>query len=162
MAQTSAAQAQHVRFCTAAGVGHAPGVTRARTGGASPPPDRSIMARLDVLDRTKATLPPDLLRRMEQGMADFERRFEMRQKIEQCMAGFKQRFVKWEERQVQDERERQPAQELERQREEGARPTPTRTFSKARGGPEFSRQQGVGDGKRQEAHRVRLVKIQPA
>src|SRR5260364_398981 len=75
----------------------------------SPPPDRSIMARLDGLDRTKAALPPDLLRRMEQGMADFERRFEMRQKIEQGMARFEQRFTQWEAKQAQAERERQPA-----------------------------------------------------
>src|SRR5260364_275701 len=49
------------------------------------------------------------LRRMEQGMADFERRFEMRQKIEQGMARFEQRFAQWEARQAQAERERQPA-----------------------------------------------------
>src|SRR5260363_1399 len=105
----------------------------------SPPPDRSIMARLDGFDRTKAALSPDLLRRMEQGMADFERRFEMRQKIEQGMARFEQRFAQWEARQAQAERERQPAQELEWQREKDARPPPTRTLSRARSGPEFSR-----------------------
>src|SRR5260363_409847 len=75
------------------------------------------MARLDGFDRTKAALSPDLLRRMEQGMVDFERRFEMRQKIEQGMARFEQRFAQWEARQAQAERERQPAQELEWQRE---------------------------------------------
>jgi len=100
-------------------------------------PDRSMMEPLGEVDRAKSALSPDLLRRMEQGMADFERRFEMRQKIERGMARFEQRYAQWEAKQAQAEREQQQAkQALERQREEIR---PTRAPGRARGGPELSR-----------------------
>lgn len=60
-------------------------------------------------ERQQAEPSPDLLKRMEQGMADFERRFETQQKVEQGMGSLEQRFAQWEAKQ---------AQELAKQREE--------------------------------------------
>ena len=77
-------------------------------------------------ERQRAEPSPDLLKRMEQGMADFERRFETQQKIEQGMGSLEQRFAQWEAKQAQAEREKQQAaeraaQELAKQREEAER-----------------------------------------
>ena len=65
-------------------------------------------------DRQQAECSPALLKRMEQGVADFERRFEERVQIEEGMQSFAERFAQWDAKQ-------QAAQELARQREEAER-----------------------------------------
>ena len=58
-------------------------------------------------DRQQAECSPALLKRMEQGVADFERRFEERVQIEEGMQSFAERFAQWEDA------KQQAAQELE-------------------------------------------------
>ena len=65
---------------------------------------------------------PELAKRMEQGMADFERRFSLQQKAEQGMSSFEQRFAQMEAAQkAEQERQRQAEQarktEQERQQQ---------------------------------------------
>lgn len=65
---------------------------------------------------------PELAKRMEQGMADFERRFSLQQKAEQGMSSFEQRFARMEAAQkAEQERQRQAEQarktEQERQQQ---------------------------------------------
>lgn len=65
---------------------------------------------------------PDLVKRIEQGMADFERRFSLQQKAEQGMSSFEQRFAQMEAAQkAEQERQRQAEQarktEQERQQQ---------------------------------------------
>ena len=100
-------------------------------------------------DRRQAPPAPDLVKRMEQGMARFEQRFtlsQLQQKAEQGMSRLEQRFAQWEAQQQATERAAQgQAQELARQRQEAERqrqaetdrqpPTP----KKGRDGPGFSR-----------------------
>jgi hypothetical protein len=64
----------------------------------------------------------ELAKRMEQGMADFERRFSLQQKAEQGMSSFEQRFAQMEAAQkAEQERQRQAEQarktEQERQQQ---------------------------------------------
>lgn len=65
---------------------------------------------------------PELAKRIEQGMADFERRFSLQQKAEQGMSSFEQRFAQMEAAQkAEQERQRQAEQarktEQERQQQ---------------------------------------------
>ena len=102
-------------------------------------------------DRARQVVPPapELVKTAEQRMAEFERRFELQQKVEQGVGGIEQRFAQWEAKHQQAELVKQQAveaaaRELARQRQEAdARlkvekeriepaPTPTR-------GPRMSR-----------------------
>ena len=73
-------------------------------------------------NRRQAEPSPELAKRMEQGMADFERRFSLQQKAEQGMSSFEQRFAQMEAAQkAEQERQRQAEQarktEQERQQQ---------------------------------------------
>ena len=70
-----------------------------------------------------AAPPPELVKTAEQRMAEFERRFELQQKIEQGVGGIEQRFAQWEAKQRQAELAKQQAveaaaREVARQRQE--------------------------------------------
>jgi hypothetical protein len=69
-------------------------------------------------DRQLSLPSPALVKRMEQGMADFERQFEARQQAAQGMDSFTKQFTQWEAKQQATER---AAQDLVRQREEAER-----------------------------------------
>lgn len=71
----------------------------------------------------KAAPPPELVKTAEQRMAEFERRFELQQKVEQGVGGVEQRFAQWEAKQRQAELAKQQAveaaaREVARQRQE--------------------------------------------
>lgn len=71
----------------------------------------------------KATPAPELVKTAEQRMAEFERRFELQQKVEQGVGGIEQRFAQWEVKHQQAELAKQQtieaaARELARQRQE--------------------------------------------
>jgi hypothetical protein len=71
----------------------------------------------------KAAPPPELVKTAEQRMAEFERRFELQQKVEQGVGGMEQRFAQWEAKQRQAELAKQQAveaaaREVARQRQE--------------------------------------------
>ncbi len=75
-------------------------------------------------DRARRVTPaPELVKTAEQRMAEFERRFELQQKVEQGVGGIEQRFAQWEAKHQQAELAKQQAveaatRELARQRQE--------------------------------------------
>jgi hypothetical protein len=73
-------------------------------------------------DRKQATPAPDLVKTAEQRMAEFERRFELQQKVEQGVGGLEQRFAQWEVKQQAELAKQQAVEaavrEVARQRQE--------------------------------------------